>query len=77
MDSLFAEGMAEKGIYAYGQGQEHIGKDPLFGSKPETDSVAIKFPNGESMVAIFESNQAKSASGNSGVFTIDSNNVYE
>jgi hypothetical protein len=75
MDGLFAQGMIEKGVYA--SDQEHIKRDTSFRSKPETDSVAIKLSNGQFAVAIFDSNQAKSANGNNGLFTRESSNIYE
>lgn len=75
MDGLFAQGMIEKGVYA--TNQEYLKRDPSFGSKSETDSVAVKLSNGQLAVAIFDSNQAKSAHGNNGLFARNSNNIYE
>ncbi len=77
MDNLFAQGMIEKGVYATDQSTQHILSDPSFRSKPETDSVAIKFPDGQLAIAIFEASQAKSAHGNNGLFTAKSANIYE
>lgn len=75
MDTLFMEGMEEKGINP--TGQSHIEEADGFGSRSAADSIVVKFPSGTFALAFFEPTQVKSATNNKGSFLSKTANIFE
>lgn len=76
MDNLFMQGVIEKGMNP--AHEEHIEKSPSFGVRSSADSIRVKFPGGINFaLGFFLPNQVKSAVGNSGLFSPESENILE